>query len=179
MTDLINAIDVATTAMTNQIAATSDDQLSAQTPCTEWDAKALIEHTQGTCNFLTGVAGGSPVDADLWEGDASAAFSKSATAALTAWRDRGVEGTVDLGGHEMPASMVAAILALDVYLHTWDLATATGAPLDMDEDICGTLLEMTAPAMDGRRPDGFAATVDVADDAPASQRLIAYSGRSR
>lgn len=178
MTDLIDAIDVATTAMTNQIAATSDDQLSAQTPCTEWDARALIEHTQGTCNFLTGVAGGTPVEADLWEGDASAAFSKSATAALSAWRDRGLDGTVDLGGHEMPASMVAAILALDVYVHAWDLAKATGATLDMDDDICASLLEMTGPAMDGRRPDGFAAVVEATADAPASQRLIAYSGRA-
>lgn len=178
MTDLLTAIDVATTEMTNQIAATDQSKLGEATPCSEWDVKALVEHAKGTCDFFTGAVGGTPAEGDVWEGDAAANFSKSGTAALTAMRDRGLEGTVDLGGNEMPATMAAGILAMDVYVHAWDLATAAGNDISLDDDVCATLLEVTSPAIDGFRPNGFGPAVEVADQVPASARLLAFSGRA-
>jgi uncharacterized protein (TIGR03086 family) len=64
--------------------------------------------------------------------------------------------------------------------HGWDLAKATGAPLDWPDAAATQALEsmraMVQPGMRG--PDKFMGEeVPVPDDAPPLDKLVAFSGR--
>ncbi|MGC3995833.1 MAG: hypothetical protein QM779_17230 [Propionicimonas sp.] len=64
--------------------------------------------------------------------------------------------------------------------HSWDLAVATGRADELDASIAEAALPIamaTVPAA-GRGPETpFAPVVEVADDAPAYDRLVAWNGR--
>jgi uncharacterized protein (TIGR03086 family) len=66
----------------------------------------------------------------------------------------------------------------DVFLHTWDLARATGQEPDLDPDRCAAMLEGMEPLDEVLRQSGqYGPRVPVADGAPAQDRLVAFIGR--
>jgi uncharacterized protein (TIGR03086 family) len=67
----------------------------------------------------------------------------------------------------------------DVFLHTWDLARATGQDERLDPDKCAQMLEGMLPMDDVLRASGqYGPKVEVADGADAQTRLIAFIGRT-
>jgi uncharacterized protein (TIGR03086 family) len=73
---------------------------------------------------------------------------------------------------------VAQFYTSDVFLHTWDLARATGQDETLDTDKCAQLLAGMEP-IDGllRSSGHYGPRVDVPADADAQARLIAFIGR--
>jgi uncharacterized protein (TIGR03086 family) len=68
--------------------------------------------------------------------------------------------------------------ANDVFLHTWDLARATGLDETLDPDEVHTMLEGMEPLDDVLRQSGqYGPRVAVPDDADEQTRLIAFIGR--
>ncbi len=66
----------------------------------------------------------------------------------------------------------------DVFMHTWDLARATGQDDRLDPDVCTELLEGMGPMEEILRGSGqFGPAVPVPDDAPVQDRLIGFIGR--
>ncbi len=66
----------------------------------------------------------------------------------------------------------------DVFLHTWDLARATGQDERLDPDACAALLTQMEPAEELMRSSGqYGPRVPVPDDADAQTRLLAFIGR--
>jgi uncharacterized protein (TIGR03086 family) len=66
----------------------------------------------------------------------------------------------------------------DVFMHTWDLARATGQDDTLDPDLCAELLSGMQPMEDLIRGSGqFGPAVPVADDADPQTRLIGFIGR--
>jgi len=66
----------------------------------------------------------------------------------------------------------------DVFLHTWDLATATGQDVALDPDRCAGMLAGMEPLDEMLRQSGqYGPRVGVPDDADAQSRLIAFIGR--
>jgi uncharacterized protein (TIGR03086 family) len=80
---------------------------------------------------------------------------------------------------ELPlADAVDRFYTTDVFMHSWDLARATGQPLDLDEDECAALLAGMEPIDDLLRSSGqYGPRVPVPDDAPVADRLIGFIGR--
>ena len=67
----------------------------------------------------------------------------------------------------------------DVFMHTWDLARATGQDERLDEDRCRALYEGMVPLDDVLRQSGqYGPKVPVPDDADAQTRLLAFIGRT-
>jgi uncharacterized protein (TIGR03086 family) len=67
----------------------------------------------------------------------------------------------------------------DVFLHTWDLARATGQDERLDPDKCAQLLEGMLPMNLALRASGhYGPEVEVAKDADVQTRLIAFIGRT-
>jgi len=65
-----------------------------------------------------------------------------------------------------------------VFLHTWDLARATGQDDQLDPDRCAQLLSGMGSAEDAMRTSGqYGPAFDVPDDASVQDRLIAFIGR--
>ena len=66
----------------------------------------------------------------------------------------------------------------DVFMHTWDLARATGQDDRLDPDFCAGLLAGMEPMEPAIRASGqFGARVEVPGDADAQTRLLGFIGR--
>jgi uncharacterized protein (TIGR03086 family) len=67
----------------------------------------------------------------------------------------------------------------DVFLHSWDLARATGQDDTLDPETCAAMLAAMEPMEDVMRSSGhYGPRVDVPEDASVQTRLIAFIGRN-
>jgi uncharacterized protein (TIGR03086 family) len=154
--------------------------LDAQTACDEWSARDLINHLLWGKDAFVGATEGKPPSGPpgagkppevLGDGDPVDAFEDVRQAILTAYRKEGVL--------ENPqAQMMAGIAFVDTLTHGWDLAKGTGQDATMPPG----LADAAMAAMGGRltpesRGDAFKPEVEVASDASAQDKLIAYMGR--
>ena len=80
---------------------------------------------------------------------------------------------------EMPLSQaISQFYTNDVFMHTWDLARATGQDDRLDEERCRVLYEGMRPLDDVLRQSGqYGPKVAVADDADWQTRLLGFIGR--
>jgi len=155
----------------------SQDDRSKQTACSEYTVDGVLEHLTGSMQGL-GMAGGAAAGEppDTAEIDYVAGPTE---AALAAWRARGVDGNVSLGDNEMPAGFVADILAMEIFVHGWDIADATGQSFDPPEDLSNYLDSALHQIIGGGgRRDAFADEVSSDGGASALDRVIAFSGRT-
>ena len=66
----------------------------------------------------------------------------------------------------------------DVFMHTWDLARATGQDDTLDPEYCAVLLEGMIPYEEAMRGSGqYGPRVTVPDDAPVQHRMLGFIGR--
>jgi uncharacterized protein (TIGR03086 family) len=78
----------------------------------------------------------------------------------------------------MPAGLAVEIIPLELLVHGWDIARATGQSIDASPEVASYLLdrarELITPDKRGR---SFAAQAPVGPEATPLQRLIAFTGR--
>ena len=73
---------------------------------------------------------------------------------------------------------VDGFFTADVFMHTWDLARATGQDDGLDPDRCAEMLAGMEPMDEMLRASGqYGPKVDVPDDADPVSRLMAFIGR--
>jgi uncharacterized protein (TIGR03086 family) len=66
----------------------------------------------------------------------------------------------------------------DVFMHTWDLARATGQDAALDSDLCAQLLGGMSQMEELIRASGqYGPAVPVPEDAPVQDRMIGFIGR--
>ncbi|KUI08708.1 ArsR family transcriptional regulator [Mycolicibacterium acapulense] len=154
------------------------DDLHKQTPCREFDVAALTDHLLNSITMLGAMAG-----AQFTERDRDAPIEQqvvfAARSALDAWRRRGLDGTVDFGGNDVPARMMVGVLSIEFLVHAWDYSAAVGrdvnAPESLSDYVLGLARKIITP--EGRVNAGFDDPIDVPADAGALTRLLAYTGR--
>jgi uncharacterized protein (TIGR03086 family) len=155
------------------------DDLGRQTPCREFDIARLTDHLM---NSITSIGGAAGAELPLRNRDDSVErqIVRAARPALDAWRRRGLDGTVQIGSNDAPAKMMAGVLSIEFLVHAWDYARATDQKVEpapeLAEFVFGLARNIITPA--GRTNVGFDDPVDVPDDAPVFDRLIAFTGRS-
>ena len=156
---------------------TADDR-PKPTPCTEFTCHDLAEHLFGSLTGLGAMAGASVVNPE--EGSLENRVSVMTAQVIDAWRTVDLDGTVPgPGGAELPASFAASILPLELLLHAWDLAQASGQQLHVSDELVAyvrTLAETVVPAVRGG--GSFADEVAPAEGADAVDRLAAFAGRT-
>jgi uncharacterized protein (TIGR03086 family) len=82
-----------------------------------------------------------------------------------------------VGAMPLPAA-VEKFYVTDVFLHTWDLARATGQDERLDPDTCADLLAGMVPIEELLRSSGqYGPAVPVPDEADVQTRLLAFIGR--
>jgi uncharacterized protein (TIGR03086 family) len=175
----------AATSAASTVRGVQPDQLGASTPCQDWQVRQLVNHLLQVTTALRLAGNGEPVPNDVWgrdlmSGDGWAAtLDSQARQAIEAWAEpKAWEGTVSFGGSEMPASMVATMLASDLVIHGWDLARAT----DQEYTCLDDTAEMAHGFVQGMGEQGrgmgiFADPVPVAEYASALDRAVGLSGR--
>ena len=81
------------------------------------------------------------------------------------------------GSHALDQA-VDMFYTADVFMHTWDLARATGQDDTLDPDFCAQLLEGMTQMEDAIRASGqYGPAVPVPEDAPVQDRMIGFIGR--
>jgi|SRR5579864_4894346 len=158
----------------------SPDQQSLPTPCTEWDVRALVNHTVfDTQNFAAAVTGGErpAADADLIGTNWTDAYSSASDRLLAAWRQRGTDGALQLGRGEVEATWATGMHLFSETVHGWDLASATGQSTDLDSEIGQAALDFARDNLERFRGRGFGPEVPVSEDAPLYDRLAGFCGR--
>ena len=82
-----------------------------------------------------------------------------------------------LGEVPLPQA-ISRFFTADVFMHTWDLARATGQDETLDPDRCASMLAGMEPMDELLRSSGqYGPKVEVPADADAQTRLIAFIGR--
>jgi uncharacterized protein (TIGR03086 family) len=67
---------------------------------------------------------------------------------------------------------------MELVLHAWDLATATGQPYSCSDEVAAAVAKAVADTAEMyRQYDGFAAEVELDGDASVFDRALAVSGR--
>jgi uncharacterized protein (TIGR03086 family) len=162
------------------IARVRPDQYDDTTPCEEWTVRDLLEHMVGVVAGLGDAAAGNARRSFALSADPAAQFRDAAASALAAWRTPGVlDRIVDGGAGPMPGRVLAGINLLDTATHTWDLATATGAPSTLPDAVAAAALEASLATITPEiRPGRFAAEIVPPSDADQTQRLVAFLGRA-
>ena len=163
------------------------DDLTRPSPCTEYTVGEVGQHVVRSMLLLASVAGeqlGSPADpaagpaagppAGLLAGQVTA----TAEAALAAWRRRGLGGSVAVGRSTLPASLAVEIIPLELLVHGWDMARATGSEIDIPPEVAGYVLGRARELVtEDKRGRSFAAEVPAGPEATVLERLIAFTGR--
>ena len=162
------------------------DRLNIATPCTDWDLRTLLNHTiLWTSYSAERRAHGESVAEELMNRDFTAdpGFAEDYQAqverAVRAWSDPNAwEGDRSVMGSATPAADIGAMLIMEMVLHGWDIARATGQEYRADDALAEALLEtIRSQAELFRQYQGFAAAVQVPDGAATFDRALALSGR--
>ena len=161
--------------------------LDTKTPCPDWDLRTLLNHTiLWTAYSAERRARGESVAEDLMSKDFTAepgyaeAYQAQIAKAVHAWSDpEAWAGDRSVMGGAMPAADIAAILIMEMVLHGWDVAKATGQDYHCSGELAQAVLQTVQAQGDMfRRYQGFAAIVPVPDDAPAFDRALGLAGRN-
>ena len=177
-TDELASAEAALGALQHVLHPISRDELSKSTPCSEYDVMQLTDHLMNSITLLGGAAGAEPPERNS-EDSVERQIVAAARPALDAWHRRGLTDTVTIGTNEIPATFAVSILSVEFLVHGWDYATATTHPIDVAESLADYVLGLAHKVItpQGRATVGFDDPVAVPDDAPALDRLIAFTGR--
>jgi uncharacterized protein (TIGR03086 family) len=161
-------------------------ELTATTPCTDWDLRTLLNHMiLWTAYSAERRARDEPLPDELVSTDFVAqpgyaqAYAAQLDRAVAAWSDPAAwTRELKVMGTPTPSAGVGALLLAEMVLHGWDVARATGQDYQCD----GPVLAAAAQAVDDnaelfRQYQGFAAPVALPAGASAFDRLLAASGR--
>ena len=159
----------------------------AGTPCQGWDARALLNHVvSGNLWAAALVAGatiesiGDRLDGDVLGADPAGSYAVSAKAAATAFlRPGALDAACAVSSGPVPGSVYAGHRFIDVLIHGWDLATATGQGTALDARLMEACRQIIEPQLElFRRAGALAAELPVPPDATAQTRFLAMLGRS-
>ncbi|WP_188113539.1 TIGR03086 family metal-binding protein [Nocardioides humilatus] len=166
-----------------EVARAADaDQWDAQSPVADWKARDVVRHlVEWFPSFLADgsdikLSAGPSVDDDpvgAWEHHA---------AAVQAVLDDPANADVVFTHPRLPQmpipQAIAQFYTSDVFMHTWDLARATGHEPALDDDRCRTMFGGMEPMDEMLRQSGqYGARVPVADDASWEDKLMGFVGR--
>jgi uncharacterized protein (TIGR03086 family) len=186
MTDTRELHGRAVTEFASILDKVTDGQWTDRTPCSDWDVDTLVNHVTVGNHFFAGVSRGEQpsfeqLSKDL-PSDRKVAFDESAKIVGEAFADDGVNDRMfQLPFGTLPAQAAIGIHFIDLVVHGWDLAKATGQqpvmPQDLVEQAWGIAKGFPdAPEMRG--PGGpFGPKVEVPADAPVMDQLVGFLGR--
>ena len=172
------------------VAGLAPSQYGLPTPCSEWAVRDLANHLLATLELGAALLsdraptvqagpGGLPAQ-DLVGEDLIGAYRVGAAALVSATTAEAVRRSHVTPFGEMPGAMLAGFAALDVAVHGWDLATATGQEVTLEADAVERLLEFARQTISeeaGTRAPRIGPEVAVPADADATARLVGYLGR--
>jgi uncharacterized protein (TIGR03086 family) len=185
--DLPNLHEQALASTRAFVAGVKPDQLPGPTPCREYDVRALLNHIVSGNLWVAPLAAGKTIeqvgdayDGDMLGDDPLAAYDASATSAADAFNAPGaMAASVAVSYGPVPGEIYAGHRFIDVLIHGWDVAKATGQNATLAPelvDACRQVVEPQAELLAGSGMFGTQQPVGAGAD-PQTQ-LLAMLGRT-
>ncbi|MDO5627752.1 MAG: TIGR03086 family metal-binding protein [Mobilicoccus sp.] len=152
------------------------------TPCAEYSVADLRGHVvQWLTAFTVGLEdlhGHCPTD-EVGVEDRGGDQVRALADRIAALSDDALPEQVFIGEDGLPLSIALPMIHGEYIVHGWDLAVATEQQWEPDPEVCADLADFFAGALpdEASRAGMFGPAVDVADDAPPLDRLLAQTGR--
>jgi len=168
------------------VAGIGREQWRAPTPCDGWDVKTLLDHLVSGNLWAAELGAGATIeevgdrlDGDMLGDDALAAYDASAKVAAAAFEAPGaLEAPCAVSYGPVPGSVYAGHRFIDVLIHGWDLAVATGQDSTLDPELVDAAYELLQGEADMIRASGmFGDDLRVPAGTGAQTRLLAFIGR--
>ncbi len=152
-----------------------------QTPCEEWDARALVEHQCAVLRGVTDVATSGAMakpnpPADM--SDPASAWCETRDNLLAALDSAGTLGQE--GPFWFNAATVddmIGVVTWDPLVHSWDLAKATGQEAAMDQGLVQASMEVLQPMSSMLAESGRTADAIAIDSANVVDQYLGLVGR--
>ena len=149
----------------------------APAPVEGWTARSVVDHL--TSWFPEFLASGAGIELPAADPDPVVAWQAQSDAVQSLIEDPA--GRVLSNPHigEVPLDeAIDRFYTADVFMHTWDLARATGQDEALDPERCAVLLDGMQPLDELLRSSGqFGPKVEVPADADVQARMLAFIGR--
>ncbi|MFE6223566.1 MULTISPECIES: TIGR03086 family metal-binding protein [unclassified Streptomyces] len=164
------------------VAGTDDAALGASTPCAEYDVRDLLNHLFAVVVQFQALADKRDADFSttpdrLAEPGWRERFAVETGKLVEAWSAPGAEEGTS-GAMGLPARTVGSMALLDLTVHAWDLARATGREFEPDpEVVAGLVEEVEGMAPMARKANVFGDAVEPPAGASVFERLLATTGR--
>ncbi|MFU8872733.1 TIGR03086 family metal-binding protein [Micromonospora sp. SL4-19] len=154
----------------------------APSPVADWTARDVVRHlVEWLPSFLAAGAGVDLPGGPSVDDDPVAAWQAHCDGVQALLDDPGTPQRMLVNRHvgEVPLDQaIDRFYTTDVFMHTWDLARATGQDDRLDADFCEMLLAGMEPLDDVLRSSGqYGPRVPTPADADAQTRLVGYIGR--
>jgi uncharacterized protein (TIGR03086 family) len=151
-----------------QVVGATSGRWDAPSPCSEWDARGVVEHVIGFHDVLLL----RPLDAKPTrpKDDPIARWSVTVEALFFALASPAVL--------DAQRASLLGVLTTDVLVHTWDLSKATGREVSLDPELCEIGFERVETNREKFAAlDMFGPPVAVADDGSIQDKLLGLFGR--
>ena len=162
------------------LALVTPEALVRATPCAAWSLRDLLGHLHDSMAALqdgaeTGDVTFVPAEAG---DDVLRLLRDRAVQLLGAWANADGSALVWVHGRPVTAPLMATAGAIEVAVHSWDIAAACGHPRPIPDDLADELLDLAAVLIrENDRPGRFGRPVPVPATAPPGARLLAFLGR--
>ncbi|MGW6922086.1 TIGR03086 family metal-binding protein [Streptomyces sp. NPDC054950] len=152
-------------------------------PCEGWVARDVVRHlVEWFPAFLKSGAGVELPQGPSVDNDPVAAWTVHCDGVQALLDDPATAGKVLSNPHigEVPLDQaVDRFYTADVFMHTWDLARASGQEETLDPVRCARMLDGMLPLDDVLRKSGqYGPRVEVPESADVQTRLLAFIGRT-
>lgn len=169
------------------VAGVGDDQWSRPTPCPHWNVRHLVNHIVSGNWWAAELGAGKTIaevgerlDGDVLGDDPLAAYDASAAVASAVFAVPGaMEAPCAVSYGPVPGEVYAGHRFLDVLIHGWDVAVATGQDARLDPDLVEAAWAVVEPQAELLVGSGmFATDVEAPRGADRETTLLALLGRS-
>ena len=167
--------------LTRTLKGVPEDSWDRRTPCEGWTTRELARHVIDSQTQFLGFVGISPEPVPSVEHDPVAAWT-AARDQLQAALDDPATATKEFDGYAGRTTLEQAVgrfICLDLVVHRWDLARATGQDEQLDPNDVAWAHELAASFGEMLRMDGVCGpAVEVPEDAHPQAKLLAFVGRT-
>ncbi|MFD1933469.1 TIGR03086 family metal-binding protein [Nonomuraea mangrovi] len=173
MDDMLKDLTSASLPTVALVRDLSEEELALPTPCAAFDVRGLLTHLEWVAETFESMAAKGPRPE---QGEYTGDFPERMGRTLTAWSEPAAwEGESSIG---MPVAATVNLLLVDLIVHGWDLAAATGRSYQPDGQAVERALAFTRQmAPMGRERGAFGDEVEVPGDATDLDRLLGVTGR--
>ena len=168
------------------VAGIKAGQWHVETPCDGWDVHALLNHLVAGNLWAAELGAGATItdvggrlDGDVLGADPGVAYASSAALAAATFRRPGaLDAPCAVSYGPVPGSVYAGHRFVDVYVHGWDLAVATGQDAELDPSLMKACREIIEPEVAAFRAAGaIGEEQPIPPDATEQDRFLAMLGR--